>query len=58
MQEKIRLYASLLVGVSFFFITLFSDVADQQFMVRLLTSAVGGVIGFGLVYIIWGKFKS
>lgn len=58
MQDKIRLYISLLVGISFFFITLFSDVGDQQFMVRVFTSVVGGVIGFGLVYIIWGKVTS
>lgn len=59
MQEKLRFYASLAAGIIFFLIALVSGtVAEQGFLLGVLTAGVAGVIGFALLYIVWGRLTS
>ena len=54
MNEKLKTYVSLVVAAVFFLVTLLSDPGDMGFATRVLTSVLGGVIGFVIAHVAIG----
>ena len=54
MNEKLKTYVSLVVAAVFFLATLLSNPGDMGFATRVLSSVLGGVIGFVITYVAIG----